>query len=183
MAFLKFTRDKRGYEHFHLFQPANRRGKAHPRLLYCYRTPPNVRVGREPFDEAMRRALEAQNPDVSFDWKQIIATPIPSADAELWRERRRAERAARHAAHEDEAAEAAEAAEVPEVAAREVRLPDGGAAPAAAAPSGAAPRRRHRRRRGGRGDPVPSGAPGSPSTSREPQGGAPEPSKPLDPPG
>jgi len=161
--------------------------------LYFYRTPPNVRVGREPFDETMRRALEAQNPDVSFDWKQIMATPIPSADAELWRERRRADRAARHAAHEDEAAEAAEASEAVEVATPEVRLPEEVVAPAAQAsttaaappatpaPSGDASRRR---RRGGRpGQPVPSGAPGSQATASEPQGSSPEPVDPLEPPG
>jgi hypothetical protein len=41
----------------------------------------------------VRRALESQNPTVTFDWRKIVETPIPSADAERWRERRRAERA------------------------------------------------------------------------------------------
>jgi len=106
MAFLRFTRDKRGYEHFYLVQPiTNRRGKVRTRILYWFRTPPNVKVGRQPFDESLRRALEAQNPGVSFDWQKIIETPIPSADAEKWRERRRmerAERAARQTESEDE---------------------------------------------------------------------------------
>ena len=98
MAFLRFTRDKRGYEHFYLVQPTtNRRGKVRTRILYWFRTPPNVKVGRQPFDEALRRALEAQNPGVDFDWQKIVDTPIPSADAEKWRERRRAERAERMA--------------------------------------------------------------------------------------
>jgi hypothetical protein len=97
MAFLRFTRDKRGYEYFYLVQPATRRGKSAARLLYWFRTPPNVKVGREPFDEAIRRELEAGNPDVTFDWRKILDTPIPSADAEKWRDRRRAERAARAA--------------------------------------------------------------------------------------
>src|SRR6185369_1992280 len=96
MAFLRFTRDKRGYEHFYLVQPTtNRRGKVRTRILYWFRTPPNVKVGRQPFDDALRRALEAQNPGVDFDWQKIVDTPIPSADAEKWRERRRAERAER----------------------------------------------------------------------------------------
>jgi hypothetical protein len=96
MAFLRFTRDKRGYEHFYLVQPTtNRRGKVRTRILYWFRTPPNVKVGRQPFDDALRRALEAQNPGVAFDWQKIVDTPIPSADAEKWRERRRAERAER----------------------------------------------------------------------------------------
>jgi len=94
MAFLRFTRDKRGYEQFSLVEQAtNRRGKSRSRLLYWYRTPPNVRVGREPFDESVRRALEAQYPSVQFDWRKIVETPIPSAETERWRERRRAEKA------------------------------------------------------------------------------------------
>jgi hypothetical protein len=108
MAFLRFTRDKRGYEHFYLVQPTtNRRGKVRTRILYWFRTPPNVKVGRQPFDDALRRALEAQNPGVAFDWQKIVDTPIPSADAEKWRERRRAERAervARQAGTEEEEA-------------------------------------------------------------------------------
>ena len=70
MAFFRFTRDKRGYEHFSLVEPTtNRRGKVRQRVLYWFRSPPGVKVGREPFDEGVRRALEAQNPDVTFDWR------------------------------------------------------------------------------------------------------------------
>ena len=109
MAFLRFTRDKRGYEHFYLVQPiTNRRGKVRTRVLYWFRTPPNVKVGRQPFDEPLRRAIEAQNPDITFDWQKIIDTPIPSADAEKWRERRRVERAQR-AARQTESARETEA--------------------------------------------------------------------------
>jgi hypothetical protein len=96
MAFLRFSRDRRGYEYFYLVESTtNRRGKTRARVLYWYRTPPNLKVGREPFDEEVRRALETQNPDVTFDWRKIVETPIPSAESERWRERRRAERAAR----------------------------------------------------------------------------------------
>jgi hypothetical protein len=66
-------------------------------VLYWFRTPPSIKVGRAPFEESIRRELEAQNPDVTFDWRKILETPIPSADAEKWRERRRAERAAKAA--------------------------------------------------------------------------------------
>src|SRR5262245_56161229 len=105
MAFLRFTRDKRGYEHFSLVESTtNRRGKSRSRLLYWYRTPPNVRVGREPFDDAVRRALETQNPNVQFDWRKIIETPIPSAETERWRERRRAEKAEKAARRAETAA-------------------------------------------------------------------------------
>jgi hypothetical protein len=103
LAFLRFTRDTRGYEHFYLVQQTtNRRGKMRPRLLYWFRTPPNVKVGRQPFDEAVRRALEAQNPDIHFDWQAIVDTPIPPpVETERWREKRRFERAARQAAVEE----------------------------------------------------------------------------------
>jgi hypothetical protein len=95
LAFLRFTRDKRGYEYFYLVHSSQRRGRSTSRVLYWFRTPPNVKVGREPFDEHIRRELEKQNPDVIFDWRKILETPIPSADAEKWRERRRVERAAK----------------------------------------------------------------------------------------
>jgi hypothetical protein len=96
LAFLRFSRDKRGYENFYLVETStNRRGKTRARVLYWFRTPPGVKVGREPFDADVRRALEAQNPNVVFDWRKISETPIPSADADKWRERRRLERAER----------------------------------------------------------------------------------------
>lgn len=176
MAFLRFSRDKRGYEHFYLMQPTNRRGKSQPRVLYWFRSPPNVRVGREPFDDGVRRALEAQNPGVAFDWKTIIETPIPSADTERWRERRRAEKAIRHAVAEDEAAEIAlveQTEDRPEEPAAAIDMSAGEAAtvvvsgPAASSGGGDESRRKRRRRRGRRGtdasrapQPHDAGAPG-----------------------
>src|SRR5437762_11147112 len=110
MAFFRFSRDKRGYEHFYLVEPVtNRRGKSRPRVLYWYRTPPNIKVGRPPFDAEVQRALEAQNPNVVFDWRKIIDAPIPSADVEKWRDRRRAERAEKAARRSTAAVDAAEA--------------------------------------------------------------------------
>lgn len=106
MSFLKFSRDRRGYEHFYLVEPVTgRRGKTRQRVLYWFRTPPNVKVGREPFDPQVMRALEAQYPGVRFDWEQLRNTPIPSVEPEYWRERRRAERVVRRL-QEDEDAQA-----------------------------------------------------------------------------
>jgi len=102
-AFLRFSRDKRGYEHFYLVQSTtNRRGKTRARILFWFRTPPGVKVGRMPFSDEVQRAIEAQNPGVVFDWKRLLSTPIPppAPDVERWRERRRlekAEKAARRA--------------------------------------------------------------------------------------
>ena len=94
------------------------------RVLYWYRTPPGVRVGREPFDDSMRRAIEAQNPDIVFDWRKIVETPIPSAETEKWRERRRAEKAEK-AARRAEAASESSSEESDEV---DVPRPDEGSA-------------------------------------------------------
>ena len=104
MPFLRFSRDKRGYEHTYLVHTANRRGRpTRPRVLYWYRTPPGVRVGRAPFDAEMRKTLEAQYPGVTFDWKTFQSTPVPPPEPEYWRERRRAERAAKQARQLDDA--------------------------------------------------------------------------------
>jgi hypothetical protein len=102
-AFLRFSRDKRGYEHYYLVQSTtNRRGKTRARILFWFRTPPGVKVGRLPFSDDVQRSIEAQNPGVAFDWKRLLSTPIPppAPDVERWRERRRlekAEKAARRA--------------------------------------------------------------------------------------
>jgi hypothetical protein len=104
VSFVKFSRDKRGYENFYLVEPVTgRRGKTRQRVLYWFRTPPNVKVGREPFDLHVRRALEAQYPGVHFDWEQLRNTPIPSVEPEYWRERRRAERVVRQLQEEEDA--------------------------------------------------------------------------------
>jgi hypothetical protein len=106
VPFVRCTRDKRGYEHIYLMHASGRRGKpTKPRLLYWFRTPPGVKVGREPFDESVRRTLEAQNPGVVFDWKKLSVIPEPPPDVEYWRERRRAEKAAKQARRADERAE------------------------------------------------------------------------------
>lgn len=107
MPSIRFSRDKRGYEYVYLVHTPVKRGRPGPqRLLYWYRTPPGVRVGRKPFDEDVRRLLEQQNPELTFDWETIIATPMPPPDmTEFWRERRRLEKAARQERRAEEAAE------------------------------------------------------------------------------
>jgi hypothetical protein len=151
VAFLKFSRDKRGYEHFFLVQPTTRRGKTRERILYWFRTPPGVRVGRLPFSDTVRRGLETQFPDVSFDWTKLLDTPPPppAPDVERWRERRRAERAAKHAVRLEAAADVAGAAS--EDQGQTGALPSESAvADAVKPPDEAASSRRRRRRRGGR---------------------------------
>src|SRR4051812_7119447 len=86
-----------------------RRGKpARTRIIYWYRTPPGLRIGRSPFDEEVRRTIEARNPGVIFNWDALAATPIPPPDnSEHWRERRRLEKAAKLARRKEGAEEEA----------------------------------------------------------------------------
>lgn len=179
VAFLRFSRDKRGYEQFAIVEPmTNRRGATRPRVLYAFRTPPDIKVGREPFDEEARCALEARYPGIKFDWRKIVETPIPSADAERWRERRRADKAARQVAAAEVAAEGADHAagpelpEPPQASAKGSEpsttnpadaIPDAGAV---APLSEAGANRRRRRRRRGRGG-ASAAQPGAPPTSAE----------------
>jgi hypothetical protein len=195
VSFLKFSRDRRGYEHIYLVEPVTgRRGKTRQRVLYWFRTPPNVKVGREPFDAHVMRALEAQYPGVKFDWEQLRNTPIPSVEPEYWRERRRAERVRRTQEDEDAQAVAAEPP-TPEPGATDLRPQelaeasgaDGGSETPAGSQSdadssdGASPRvtregpgsRRGRRRRRGQRGPAAPGPPVSGGTNQtEPSAGA-----------
>lgn len=101
MPFVRFTRDRRGYEHVYLVD-AKEHGRS--RVIYWFRTPPGVKVGRSPFDSATQRSLEQQYPDVKFDWTQIVAARMPPpAPVENWREKRRAERAFKRARAEESA--------------------------------------------------------------------------------
>jgi len=165
---VRFSRDKRGYEYTYLVHTPMRRGKpGRTRVLYWYRTPPGVRVGRRPFDADVQRLIEEQNPGVTFDWDAIINTPFPPPDmTEYWRERRRAEKAARQERRAQEAEEVGLAAG-PDEPADEAPGPDPQAATTAetegvespAAPDEASTEgatadsggaRKKRRRRGGR---------------------------------
>ena len=99
MPFVRFSRDRRGYEHLYLVD-AKEHGRS--RVLYWFRTPPGVKVGRSPFDTATQRSLEQQYPDVKFDWPQIVAARMPPVTpVENWREKRRAERAFKRARAEE----------------------------------------------------------------------------------
>jgi hypothetical protein len=140
VPFVRFSRDKRGYENFFLIDSDARGhgGKETHRILYWFRTPPNVKVGRKPFDDRATHDLEAANPGVTFDWETLRNTPIPPVQPEYWRERRRAERAARQADVGVESDESSEETAEPE------------ATPVQAVESGPGRRRRHRRRRGDR---------------------------------
>ena len=59
--------------------PRRRGVKAEPRILYWFRTPPGVRVGRSALDEDAIRMLEEHNPDVHFDWTRMLKQPQQTA--------------------------------------------------------------------------------------------------------
>jgi hypothetical protein len=70
-----------------------RRGKPRSRILYWFRTPPGVRVGRSALDEEAIRLIEEHNPDVEFDWTRILtgqdSSPAPPAQHKERRGRER----------------------------------------------------------------------------------------------
>jgi hypothetical protein len=57
-----------------------RRGKG-SRVLYWFRTPPGVKVGRAALDEDAIRLLEEINPDVEFDWTRMLKAEPPPQEA------------------------------------------------------------------------------------------------------
>jgi hypothetical protein len=72
VPFLRVLRDKRGYETtylMHWFRDGNRQRS---RILYMFRTPPGVRVGCDLLDPGVVREIEAQHPDIEFDWRTLF---------------------------------------------------------------------------------------------------------------
>lgn len=80
MPTLRFSRDRRGYESTYLVHTSKRRpGAEQSHLLYWFRTPPHVKIGRAAFDEDAIRMLEEQHPNVEFEWDRILTTKAPAA--------------------------------------------------------------------------------------------------------
>lgn len=91
MPFLRVIRDKRGYETTYLMHWYRDGNRQRSKVLYVFRTPDGVRVGRHPLDPDTLREIEAQHPDIDFDWdavrdnQQVIE---PSPDMRRRRPRR-----------------------------------------------------------------------------------------------
>lgn len=71
MPFLRVIRDRRGYETtylMHLYRDGHRQRS---RILYVFRSPGGVRVGRSALDPDVQRLIESQNPGITFDWKEV----------------------------------------------------------------------------------------------------------------
>ena len=71
MPFLRVIRDKRGYETTYLMHWFREGNRQRSRILYVFRTPGGVRVGRDPFDPDVLRQIEASHPDITFEWRVI----------------------------------------------------------------------------------------------------------------
>lgn len=85
MPFLRVIRDKRGYETTYLMHWYREGTRQRSRILYIFRTPGGVRVGRESLEPEVLRDIEAHHPDITFDWKAVLdnrqvveTTPDPS---------------------------------------------------------------------------------------------------------
>jgi hypothetical protein len=71
VPFLRVIRDKRGYETTYLMHLYREGHRQRSRILYVFRSPGSVRVGREALDADVLREIEAQYPDIVFDWKDV----------------------------------------------------------------------------------------------------------------
>ena len=70
MPFIRHTRDKRGNESLyvmHAYRPTPE-SPHRTRVLYLFRSPSHLKMGRQPLDAEVMEALEHTHPDVSFDW-------------------------------------------------------------------------------------------------------------------
>ena len=88
---MRFTRDKRGYETTSLVHAGRRGGRSRPRVLYWFRTPPGVKVGRPALDEDAIKWIEEHNPDIEFDWPKILEAQPAAAPASAKAPARQAE--------------------------------------------------------------------------------------------
>jgi hypothetical protein len=110
VPFLRVIRDKRGYETTYLMHWFREGTRQRSRILYVFRTPGGVRVGRAALEPDVLRHIEAEHPDIDFDWtvirdNQQIVEPV------MEQRRRRPKREESEAA----AAPAVEPAEAPPV--------------------------------------------------------------------
>ena len=71
MPFLRVIRDKRGYETTYLMHWYREGNRQRSRILYVFRSPGGLRVGRDPMEPEILRQIESQHPDIAFDWKVV----------------------------------------------------------------------------------------------------------------
>jgi hypothetical protein len=74
VPFLRVIRDKRGYETTYLMHLYRDGQRQRTKILYVFRTPGGVRVGREALEPEVLRQIEAQYPDIAFNWQAVRET-------------------------------------------------------------------------------------------------------------
>jgi hypothetical protein len=74
VPFLRVIRDKRGYETTYLMHIYRDGIRQRTKILYIFRTPGGVRVGRDPLETDVQRQLEGQYPDIAFNWGAVRET-------------------------------------------------------------------------------------------------------------
>jgi hypothetical protein len=73
VPFIRYTRDKRGYECtlvMHAYRPTQ--GPQRTRVLYLFRSPSHLKIGRQALDAEVAEALEHTHPDLSFNWSALV---------------------------------------------------------------------------------------------------------------
>jgi hypothetical protein len=90
VPFLRVIRDKRGYETTYLMHWCRDGTRQRSRILYVFRTPGGIRVGREALESDVLKQIEAQHPDIEFDWNAVFQNQqIIETSPELRRPRKR----------------------------------------------------------------------------------------------
>jgi hypothetical protein len=92
VPFLRVIRDKRGYETTYLMHWFREGNRQHSRILYVFRSPGGVRVGRPALEPEVLRRLEATHPQIEFDWSSVLdnrQVVEPAIDTRRPRRRRR----------------------------------------------------------------------------------------------
>jgi len=72
VPFLRVIRDKRGYETTYLMHWSREGNRQRSRILYMFRTPGGIRVGREALEADVLKQIESQHPDIEFDWNAVF---------------------------------------------------------------------------------------------------------------
>jgi hypothetical protein len=72
VPFLRVVRDKRGYETTYLMHWFREGSRQYSRILYMFRTPGGVRVGRMALEPQVLRQIEVDYPDIEFDWGGVL---------------------------------------------------------------------------------------------------------------
>jgi hypothetical protein len=83
VPFIRYSRDKRGYEStfvMHAYRPTQ--GAQQTRVLYMFRSLAHLKIGRKPLDPEVVEALEHTHPDLSFDWTALLREPAREAARE-----------------------------------------------------------------------------------------------------